>query len=532
MSITEHLRTLCRRSSDQFRILMLTAQDFVTMATDVVQISSHIASFNVEDKPSHALGPGIDVIAAVVTTIVPDRKVIITSTGTEIAYDYLCIATGAVPKLIFPDNEHIIGLRDTTTALELERRITGASKIMVVGNGGIAMELVHAIKSCDVVWVLKDKHIGAAYLDEISSSFLLPHAFKPQKEDQITEDLGYIVPTPLKRWRFRRVVPEDSKESTAVGSSLGPDWSELLTAHKTGNGHNLEMIYGCEVTRVDASEEGVHVTLTNGQVCTCDFLVSATGVVPAAFFNGVTFDLGADGGINVDDQFQTSVPDIYAAGDVCCANWKREPDGQWFQMRLWTQARQMGLACAQSLFFRISGKGPQPLDICFELFTHVTQFFGYKVVLLGLFNGQGLGSDYHLLIRETPPILNAHTATTNGAAEYNEDASNISQSNESNFSKPLHPDDAARAPASTAMNDATPTPDGSSYHIREGNQSVGSQGHFVKLVIHNNRVFGAVLIGETDLEETIENLILNGTDVSMYGDELLGSNVDIEDYFD
>jgi hypothetical protein len=35
------------------------------------------------------------------------------------------------------------------------------------------------------------------------------------------------------------------------------------------------------------------------------------------------------------------------------------------------------------------------------MFTHVTKFFGFKVILLGLFNGQGLGSDYEVMLRTT-----------------------------------------------------------------------------------------------------------------------------------
>jgi hypothetical protein len=48
----------------------------------------------------------------------------------------------------------------------------------------------------------------------------------------------------------------------------------------------------------------------------------------------------------------------------------------------------------------------------------------------------------------------------------------------------------------------------------------------------NGRVIGAILIGETDLEETIENLILNQIDVSSLGEDLLNPDIDIEDYFD
>ncbi len=55
---------------------------------------------------------------------------------------------------------------------------------------------------------------------------------------------------------------------------------------------------------------------------------------------------------------------------------------------------------------------------------------------------------------------------------------------------------------------------------------------YVKVVLTGGRMVGAVLIGETDLEETFENLILNQMDLSRYGVELLNPNIDIEDYFD
>ena len=43
---------------------------------------------------------------------------------------------------------------------------------------------------------------------------------------------------------------------------------------------------------------------------------------------------------------------------------------------------------------------------------------------------------------------------------------------------------------------------------------------------------GAMLVGETDLEETFQNLILNELDISNLADNLLTDCVDIEDYFD
>ena len=55
---------------------------------------------------------------------------------------------------------------------------------------------------------------------------------------------------------------------------------------------------------------------------------------------------------------------------------------------------------------------------------------------------------------------------------------------------------------------------------------------YVKLVLSEGCIHGAVLIGETDLEETIENLILNRLDVIPYKEHLLDPNIDIEDFFD
>uniref|UniRef100_A0A914I405 Uncharacterized protein n=1 Tax=Globodera rostochiensis TaxID=31243 RepID=A0A914I405_GLORO len=100
------------------------------------------------------------------------------------------------------------------------------------------------------------------------------------------------------------------------------------------------------------------------------------------------------------------------------------------------------------------------LDIAFELFSHVTSFFGYKIVLLGDFAGDRL----------TKPFEN-------------------------------------------------------NYRITEGHE-------YVKVLTKDHHVHGAVLIGETDLEEAIENLILNQTDISQIEQQLLDPDIDLEDFFD
>lgn len=69
------------------------------------------------------------------------------------------------------------------------------------------------------------------------------------------------------------------------------------------------------------------------------------------------------------------------------------------QMRLWDQARMMGSYAAYCMLDR--GDELEAGDN-FELFTHVTKFFGYQVILLGLYNAQGLGDDHDDLIRIDP----------------------------------------------------------------------------------------------------------------------------------
>ena len=138
---------------------------------------------------------------------------------------------------------------------------------------------------------------------------------------------------------------------------------------------------------------------------------------------------------------QTSAAAVWAAGDICAVR-PQEQEPCWFQMRLWTQvllllatllhavltlkcwfvttsqrpcvclyfvllyavlcyryhylydscvdplqARTMGMHAAHCMTDKAADMGT---SFAFELFTHATRFMGQKVILLGLYNGQGL----------------------------------------------------------------------------------------------------------------------------------------------
>ncbi|OON16775.1 hypothetical protein X801_07399, partial [Opisthorchis viverrini] len=373
--------------------------------------------------------------------------------------------------------------------------------MVLVGNGGIATEIAHEVTGCQIVWAIKDNSISTPFLDPAAAKFLLcarelarSSEGSPEPSDgpsKAGDGLGavqirrmrYVVDDRNAQQQELVLVPatREGNESaqanppTTFGAALGPDWAHGRTLRGCLSGNNdnrlLRVVYNVRIESVlsaaefkahggpttepfpqnsssssipeDSESWPVYVLLTNGEAYGCDLVVSAVGVeasfqpsrtsfeAKSSEYFGAQFDLAppsvSGGGVLVNDQMETSVPDVYAAGDCAYANWTWAP--HWFQMRLWSQARQMG----------------------------------FQIVLLGLYNGQGLdltSPDCYLLMRVTP------------GREY------------------------------------------------------------VKCVMRAGRMQGALLIGETDLEETLENLIVNQLDLTHLEDSLLDPDIDLSDYFD
>ncbi|KAM9169780.1 pyridine nucleotide-disulfide oxidoreductase domain-containing protein 1 [Pangshura tecta] len=466
-------------------ILLVTASPVIKAVTNFKQVSKTLEEFDVEEQPSTVLEkryPNIKVIESGVKQLKSQEHKIFTEDGKQCIYEKLCLCAGAKPKLISEENPYVLGIRDTDSAQAFQNHLAKAKRIAVVGNGGIALELVYEIEGCEVLWAIKDKAIGNTFFDAGAAEFLIPKLTAEKLETAIA----------CKRTKYTTEGSEKEGGSVAaadkLGTALGPDWHEGLHLKGTKEfSHKVHIETLCEIKKIYLQQEfkqlqktslsfpkdksdnqnahpdeelwPVYMELTNGKIYGCDFIVSATGVVPNVkpFLDGNNFSLGEDGGLKVDKHMHSSVADIYAAGDICTASW--EPSPVWQQMRLWTQARQMGWYAAKCMVADFLGESID-MDFSFELFAHVTKFFNYKVVLLGKYNAQGLDLDHELMLRCT-----------------------------------------------------------------KGQE-------YVKVVMQNGRMMGAVLIGETDLEETFENLILNQMDLSAYGEDLLNPNVDIEDYFD
>ena len=479
-----------RTTEEERSVLLITASPIVKRIRNVIQISKLVSTFDVEemsagDYAAEQTRAGVEVLSDSVEEIDAQEHVVKTKGGRVIKYGRLCLCHGARPKLL-PEaegNPLVMGIRDTESVRKFKEKLAGARRVVIVGNGGIATELVHELKGVEVVWAVKDDSIAATFVDAGAGEFLFEELNKDTEEgEQRPKRYGGAALTK----RLRYTVSETSRGPSVPfsGAALGPDWHNAINVEgRNGQEASRKQItveYECHVKKVWRREDfelskrsetkrasskawPVYVELSNDKIYGCDIVVSATGVIPNGdLISPALFARDpVDGGIVVDDNLRTSAMDVFAAGDVCHAKWEVDPPRHWFQMRLWTQARQLGLFAGQCMDASLRGEAIAR-DFSFEVFTHATKFFGFKVVLLGLFNGQTMTvSDYEVLLRVT-----------------------------------------------------------------KGRE-------YVKVVMSKEgRMQGAVLIGETDLEETFENLILNQMDLSQFGEDLLDPNVDIEDFFD
>ncbi|VDP41157.1 unnamed protein product [Heligmosomoides polygyrus] len=366
-------------SSDS--VVLISASKRVKTVTQWKRIGQFTEQFDVNLEDVVSDDPRFLFIQATVVQWRPESKeLLLSNRGTPVKYDRLCIASGAQPIEPF-HNEKVLTIRDTDSAEELQRRLKGAKRIAVVGNGGIATEVVFEIKGVSITWIIRDDSISSVFFRPAIAEFF-------QKRVEIGRQEGAKNAGVLKRLRYATDGPSKSSSEVVPGCALGPDWISALSFEDSVQDRSVDVIRNVEVQEVQDLSDGVRLSLSNGNSVECDFVIWATGVIPCTgVWKAGCEELAlsaSDGGIVVDDAMRTSVPDVYACGDACSLTWT-SPSAYWkqrmcafkatVQMRLWTQARQMGDYCARSMI----ASGEIEIDFCFELFTHTTTFFGYKV---------------------------------------------------------------------------------------------------------------------------------------------------------
>lgn len=207
----------------------------------------------------------------------------IDSLGQKFGYKKLCLCTGANPKLLHFDSPHIIGLRDTDSAINLKEKLATSKKVCIVGNGGIATELIYELKNVEVVWIIRDKYIASTFVDAGAAEFLM---------NCVGSDKDAVKPATTLRYTISSSSSTTgSAKSDIPGCALGPNWhNNLLLVGGSVSDKTITVEYQSEIESINeikpklddlAEEWPVYVTLASGKVFGCDFVISATGVCPA-----------------------------------------------------------------------------------------------------------------------------------------------------------------------------------------------------------------------------------------------------------
>lgn len=132
--------------------------------------------------------------------------------------------------------------------------------------------------------------------------------------------------------------------SLPLGRAADPDiGSALLDIHRE---HGVHMRTGEVVVSMAETASGVELTTAEGKTLTCDDVLVAIGSVPNAEL-ALEAGIEVDGGILTDEYGRTSVPDVYAIGDV--ASRFHSGHGRRFRVEHHDTAMRHGINVARNL---------------------------------------------------------------------------------------------------------------------------------------------------------------------------------------
>jgi apoptosis-inducing factor 3 len=228
------------------------------------------------------------VLSSRVSSIDAQQKQVQLENGKTYRFGALLLATGSdVIKLPIPGarDSDVFYVRTWSDARGLFKRIATAKQVVVVGSSFIGCEVASSIRSRGV-----EVH----------------------------------------------VVSQSQPFERTLGAEVGRFYRAL---HES---HGVIFHVGNTVTRMDGNQ----VILNDGTKLLADFLVLGVGVRPSVAL-AEQAGLKVDNGILVNEYLETSVPGIYAAGDV--ARWPDPHSGQQIRVEHWVVAERQGQVAARNI---------------------------------------------------------------------------------------------------------------------------------------------------------------------------------------
>jgi 3-phenylpropionate/trans-cinnamate dioxygenase ferredoxin reductase subunit len=112
--------------------------------------------------------------------------------------------------------------------------------------------------------------------------------------------------------RCTMVMLEDAPLSGHFGPTAGAFFGDLLRSH------GVELVCGDGLERLEGSDGVERVVTASGREIAADMVVMGTGAVPDVMLaRAAGLELGETGGVACSASLETSVPAIWAAGDMC-----------------------------------------------------------------------------------------------------------------------------------------------------------------------------------------------------------------------
>ena len=286
------------RKLSEYRITMISAEtDHFYARTALMYIYMGHMRFRDTKPYEDSFWPknSIDLVRGYVTHIDTDAKTVEVGGGRRIGYDVLLLATGSQSnKFGWPgqDLDAVQGLYGIPDLVTMERWTDGIERAVVIGGGLIGIEMAE---------MLHTRHIPVTFL---------------------VREKGYM------------------------DYLLPPEESALINAEIRD--HHIDLRLGTELKEVlpDAAGRARAVVTNTGEEIPCQFVGLTVGVHPNIDV-AKTSNVETNRGVLVNAFFETSVPDVYAAGD--CAEFREDGIGSRRIEQLWYTGRRHAKTVAQTI---------------------------------------------------------------------------------------------------------------------------------------------------------------------------------------